>query len=683
MRSSKNRRGKEKDAEASPDVEKSESSEKADKERCPQCKEDDDQNETALLKEDWIRCDSCKTWFHWRCVGDGSDLEVIDKWFCKPCQAADPRHTITLKPPARKSSRKRLTRDYASLHNGAPAAGVDKWLVLLHAKDAAGAFSRDPFRHMRGSELSREWVDNDPTALFEPVLIEEPDGLGMSMPPVGLTVPDVARIVGENTPVEVMDVATQSNTPGYTLGRWAEYFSTPPSARDRIRNVISLEISDTPLGAQVVPPAFVRELDWVEIFWPANKKGPGQVYPKVQLYCLMGVAKAWTDWHIDFAGSSVYYHIHSGAKTFYFIRPTPVNLAAYERWSGSDLQTSTWLGDLVDAVYKVELTEGNTMVIPTGWIHAVYTPVDTLVFGGNFLHSYNIATQLRVREIESSTRVPKKFQFPFFTKLCWYAADASLRALKAHEDFTPRVLASLMALARFLVSEVRLMEGSEHAKSAPRSGGRRKEAKDNVPTDRIKDAPALARELRWRVRLAARGASDAEDDEDGDVPARNVVGSKRKRSVAASNAGAKKGEGEEAEERVRNFVPKRWGAYAVRGGELAHVRRRVRADRRPPPEGESGEEAVWMQGWMEWDGAVIRSGEETKDEDPDAQMDVDSVVKDDSEEAEVERKHEVMVRVRRTARGLERQRVERTIELWEWPEVEVKTKMELTIENAS
>lgn len=48
-------------------------------------------------------------------------------------------------------------------------------------------------------------------------------------------------------------------------------------------------------------------------------------------------------------------------KVFYFIRPTPQNLAAYERWSGTDLQNSTWLGDLVDEVVKVELVEGNTM----------------------------------------------------------------------------------------------------------------------------------------------------------------------------------------------------------------------------------------------------------------------------------------------------------------------------------
>lgn len=40
-----------------------------------------------------------------------------------------------------------------------------------------------------------------------------------------------------------------------------------------------------------------------------------------------------------------------------------------------------------------------------GWIHAVYTPTDTLVFGGNFLHSFNIPMQLKIYNIEDRTRV--------------------------------------------------------------------------------------------------------------------------------------------------------------------------------------------------------------------------------------------------------------------------------------
>lgn len=35
---------------------------------------------------------------------------------------------------------------------------------------------------------------------------------------------------------------------------------------------------------------------------------------------------------------------------------------------------------MVDKVYKVELSQGNTMLIPTGWIHAV---VRMLTFSGD------------------------------------------------------------------------------------------------------------------------------------------------------------------------------------------------------------------------------------------------------------------------------------------------------------
>ncbi len=89
------------------------------------------------------------------------------------------------------------------------------------------------------------------------------------------------------------DVISQSTSPNWTLGKWADYYHSPATERDKIRNVISLEVSGSPLGAKILPPRFVREIDWVEKFWPPNKKIPGQ-YPKVQLYCLMSVAQCWT-----------------------------------------------------------------------------------------------------------------------------------------------------------------------------------------------------------------------------------------------------------------------------------------------------------------------------------------------------------------------------------------------------
>ena len=77
------------------------------------------------------------------------------------------------------------------------------------------------------------------------------------------------------------------------------------------------------------------------------------------------------------------------------IEPTINNLSLYERWQRLSGQNETFLGDMVDKVYKVSVKEGQTLFIPTGWIHAVMTPKDSLVFGGNFLHSLNIQLQLK------------------------------------------------------------------------------------------------------------------------------------------------------------------------------------------------------------------------------------------------------------------------------------------------
>jgi len=57
---------------------------------------------------------------------------------------------------------------------------------------------------MKGSEVTVEWLEHDPEALREPILIEKPDGLGMRMPHPEFTVADVAEAVGSDTPVEVI-----------------------------------------------------------------------------------------------------------------------------------------------------------------------------------------------------------------------------------------------------------------------------------------------------------------------------------------------------------------------------------------------------------------------------------------------------------------------------------------------
>jgi F-box/leucine-rich repeat protein 10/11 len=178
----------------------------------------------------------------------------------------------------------------------------------------------------------------------------------------------------------------------------------------------------------------------------------------------------------------------------------------------------------------------------------------------------------------------------------------------------------------------------------------KKEAKEQVPSDRVKDAAALARELRWRVRLAAGYESDDEGLVRNVAPVINgVTANKRKRSQADS--------GDDRLAKFKNFKPRIWETVSEVVAE--NDRRVVKTSK---PDGD-----LWKDRWVDWEDNVPEGL--------------------DTDEADVSRKRDVIIKVRRTATGVERQRVERVVEEWRWSEtgstlspegsIEEKAKMEV------
>uniref|UniRef100_A0A8D2NM09 [histone H3]-dimethyl-L-lysine(36) demethylase n=1 Tax=Zosterops lateralis melanops TaxID=1220523 RepID=A0A8D2NM09_ZOSLA len=268
--------------------------------------------------------------------------------------------------------------------------------------------------------------------------------LSHRMPDPDFSVNDVRLCVGSRRIVDVMDVNTQRDIE-MSMAQWARYYETPEEDREKLYNVISLEFSHTKLENLVQRPATVDLIDWVDNMWPRHLKESQtestnaileMQYPKVQKYCLMSVKGCYTDFHVDFGGTSVWYHIHRGGKIFWLIPPTPQNLELYENWLLSGKQGDIFLGDRVSECQRIELKQGYTFVIPSGWIHAVYTPMDTLVFGGNFLHSFNIPMQLRIYSIEDRTRVPNKFRYPFYYEMCWYVLERYVYCITSRSHLT-------------------------------------------------------------------------------------------------------------------------------------------------------------------------------------------------------------------------------------------------------
>lgn len=108
-------------------------------------------------------------------------------------------------------------------------------------------------------------------------------------------------------------------------------------------------------------------------------------------YCLMSVQDCFTDFHIDFGGTSVWYHILRGRKVwlphyvhwcsfmkscrffqelifqvFWLIPPSPQNLEMYENWVLSGKQGDIFLGDKCHDCQRIELQQGYTFMIPSG-----------------------------------------------------------------------------------------------------------------------------------------------------------------------------------------------------------------------------------------------------------------------------------------------------------------------------
>lgn len=417
----------------------------------------------------WINCDACKSWYHFACAGFKSEREVrsVDKYRCRKCK---PTHGATTY--VRKSSRAHSSIDYAGLHQGVIKTSDDtpEHHYIQPIKDGTISFLPETFARMRPELVTAEYFEQcngwrepvvipaawNPQPRIDPTISGHPgpdadqephsDGMVEHLPPEecafdgsephyapdhgqdaldmvmprGLTVRTVAELYGPDEKVEVIDVKSQNGEgKKWNMRRWADYYES--QGNKIVRNVISLEVSQSKLGRLIRRPQVVRDLDLQDSVWPADLQAKGEI-PRVQFYCLMSVADCFTDFHIDFGGSSVFYHILKGKKTFFFIPPKEKHLKRYEEWCLSPAQNWTFLGDQTKECYRVDLSEGDTMLIPAGWIHAVWTPEDSLVIGGNFLTRLNYAMQLRISNIEKATGVARKFRYPHFQKIHWYTA---------------------------------------------------------------------------------------------------------------------------------------------------------------------------------------------------------------------------------------------------------------------
>jgi hypothetical protein len=432
-----------------------------------------------------IQCDICKDWFHGNCVGVKKYLSNdLDKFHCPRCESI---HGPSIFKPQTNLHRYNCSEPEAENKPVQTGTAVFiKELKSRHFPSADGIVLR-----LRGHQLTLPYLTQH--GFDVPIIAEEKEGLETLLPPENFTVNDVENYIGSDHEVDVTDV-TQQRDIRMKLGEFVEYYASPAEQRKKTLNVTGLEFSHTGLSQMVDAPYIARKLDWVNYVWPNDLPDDTEFSkPQVQKYCLMEVEDSYTDFHIDIGGSSVWYHILRGQKIFYLIRPTQANLSLYQRWMNSSTQSETFFGDQVDTCYKCAVKEGETMLIPTGWIYAILTPVDSLVFGGKFLNSLNISMQLQIYEIEKKIHTLKKSRFPAFETINWYAARSIANDLKEMNNMGLKCPLALLIGVKALVTT--LMQWNQDKDNS-------KIRREEIPADI--QSHKLLKDLSKEVRHAER-----------------------------------------------------------------------------------------------------------------------------------------------------------------------------------
>ncbi len=371
------------------------------------CRKPYDENDESNLM--MIECESCNDWLHGKCVNislrEAADIEV---YICPRCLNGEKRIVY-------KKVLNNHRYDYSDPEGATKPiqAGTKAFVTKLLATKFPDAYDKNIVTNLRdGNELTVEYLERH--GFNKPILIENKKSLQFTMPDSGeIDLTKIENIVGSDYEIDVIDVERQETYP-MKISELNEYFKTTP--RTKTYNLISFEISKTNLTLKITAPKIVCDLSWASNkVWPQSANYSSDAYntnniedgkttnsnnnylvkPEVQKYCLISAGGSYTDFHVDFGGSSVWYHIVKGDKIFYLIEPTIENLKIYEKWLCVKNHSEIFLGDKVKNCYIFKVNEGSTIFLPTGWIHAVYTPKDSLVFGGNFLHSLNIPLQLK------------------------------------------------------------------------------------------------------------------------------------------------------------------------------------------------------------------------------------------------------------------------------------------------
>lgn len=238
-----------------------------------------------------IECDICHTWFHARCVKLGRiGVQSVDKYHCPRCESMCGSSVMKAKT---NEHRHNPTEENAD--DKPPQVGTKVFnqnLVDRNFFDATDPGGIAEVVHS-GRELTLPYLST--SGFSRPILIPEADGLGLTAPDSDFGISDVPSSVGEEKSIDVIDVQSQESLV-MTVKEFCDAFQVPLEKRQATLNCLSLEVSELPLGDEVMPPLVARMLCWVTNVWPQSiqDRWENGEPPQVQKYCIMSMEGSYT-----------------------------------------------------------------------------------------------------------------------------------------------------------------------------------------------------------------------------------------------------------------------------------------------------------------------------------------------------------------------------------------------------
>nr|XP_027199555.1 lysine-specific demethylase 7B-like [Dermatophagoides pteronyssinus] len=363
-----------------------------------------------------ITCNNCQRLIHLECadllVHQAQETSIFYCQICRPYTGPSTLKTIT---NHHRHNRNAENADQLPIQTGTP----DFINYLKRSTSIPDARSMIDVKRMRGQQLSlKELILS---GFDRPIIVESKNGLEMSIDPQ-FNLSTAHQYYPEDLIVDAIEVTRQIKVKTKLSYLLNQFKLNHDERQDvyAVRVIMSKNIK----GEQFIPPRIVQRLSWVDMYWPDVP-----FKPLLTKYCFLSMRNAYNDFHIDIGAASAWYHIMKGEQTFYMIEPSNENLAHFEKWIKSENLHEIMFYRNAENVFKVKLTEGQTIFIPNGWIYSILTHDDTIAFGGYFLHSLNIAKQLSINDFLKSLEKPG-LDFPSYELTNWYAAPNILKLAK-------------------------------------------------------------------------------------------------------------------------------------------------------------------------------------------------------------------------------------------------------------